>query len=227
MQDRLQEEHDVQTEQNKQHGSETKVTDTQAAAESAAESPEKVPEGAAPLDSKAEPGEETPAEDQGLEAETDWQAEYEKLSEELAVVTAEQNRIASAYTRLRADFENFRRRKNQEMDTISKKAVADFVRQLLPVIDNLERAVAAADEDEGALAEGVRLVLRQIMELLQAHGIEPIESVGQPFDPTWHEAVEQVTEAGDVEPGTVIDELQKGYRMGDLLLRPSMVRVAG
>lgn len=160
-------------------------------------------------------------------SEAGWVDERAQLTAQLEEAMAEQERYASMYSRLRADFDNFRRRKIQEMDTVRSTATADVVQGLLPIVDNLERAVTSADESEGALAEGVRLVLRQFIQSLAACGVEPILSVGQPFDPEFHEAVERVESTTEVQSGTVVDELQKGYRMGDIVLRPSVVRVAG
>lgn len=156
----------------------------------------------------------------------DWEAESRRLTAELETATKEHDKLAALYSRLRADFDNFRRRKEQETEVLKTTAASDFVKRLLPTVDNLERAVASAGEGEGPLAEGVRLVLRQFMQVLDDYGVQPIASVGQPFDPTYHEAVDRV-EDSDAEAGTIVDELQKGYRMGDMVLRPSMVRVAG
>lgn len=161
------------------------------------------------------------------EKELDWEQESNNLRTELQSATREHERLASMYSRLRADFDNFRRRKDQEIASLKTTASANLIQSLLPIVDNLERAVASAGEGEGPLAEGVRLVLRQFMQALHDHGVEPIVSIGQPFDPNFHEAVDRVDDLDDVEAGTIVDELQKGYRMGDLVLRPSIVRVAG
>lgn len=152
--------------------------------------------------------------------------QWAALEQDLAAARAEQERLAAMYTRLRADFDNFKRRKESEVVRLKETATADFIIELLPVIDNLERAVDAAGEGEGPLAEGVRLVLRQVHQVLEGAGVQVISSVGQPFDPNVHEAVGQVPRAEGVESGTVVDEVLKGYRMGERVLRASMVRVA-
>lgn len=156
-----------------------------------------------------------------------WENERTELTEKLQATLDEHDRLASMYRRLRADFDNFRRRKNVEVEILKSTAASGMVTDLLPVIDNLERAVESASESEGPLAQGVRLVLRQLGEVLENHGVEVIASVGELFDPQCHEAVGQVAAEGDVQPGTIVDEVLKGYRMGERVLRPSMVRVVG
>lgn len=175
---------------------------------------------------EAEQGASEVSQEEPREA-TDWRSECERLKGELEAALAEQDRLLGMYRRLRADFDNFRRRKNEEMDRLAKSAAADLILQLLPVVDNMERALVSAQESEGPLASGVQLILRQFLEVLQQHGVEPIASVGQPFDPNLHEAVDYVQGADSAAPGTVIDEVRKGYILGDQVLRPSMVRVAG
>jgi molecular chaperone GrpE len=130
------------------------------------------------------------------------------------------------YLRLAADFENFRRRTAQELADRSRYANGDAARALLPVLDNLQRAVDHASEDSGeAFLDGLRLVVRQFQEALASLGVSPIEAVGEAFDPKLHEAVTGV-ESEDVERDTVVDELQRGYRLHDRVIRPAMVRVA-
>ncbi|HWF57591.1 MAG TPA: nucleotide exchange factor GrpE [Candidatus Dormibacteraeota bacterium] len=130
------------------------------------------------------------------------------------------------YLRLAADFENFRRRKNQELADRSRYASEDAARALLPVLDNLRRAVAHAAEDGTTeLVSGLELVVREFEAALGKLGVEPVDAVGQPFDPSLHEAIAG-EERGDVDVDTVIDEVQRGYRLHDRLLRPSLVRVA-
>lgn len=168
---------------------------------------------------------ESEAADETAEAERTPE-EWAALEGELEAARAEQDRLASMYRRLRADFDNFKRRKEAEAVRLKETATADFILELLPVVDNLERAADAAGAGEGPLAEGVRLVLRQIHQVLEGAGVQVIPSVGQPFDPNVHEAVGQVPREEGVEAGTVVDEVLKGYRMGERVLRASMVRVA-
>ncbi len=129
------------------------------------------------------------------------------------------------YLRLAADFENFRRRKNQELTDRSRYASEDAARALLPVLDNLRRAVAhAAEAGTEEFVSGLELVVREFEAALEKLGVEPIEAEGQPFDPSLHEAIGGV-EGGNVAVDTVIDEVQRGYRLHDRVLRPALVRV--
>ncbi|MDQ2961090.1 MAG: nucleotide exchange factor GrpE [Candidatus Dormibacteraeota bacterium] len=130
------------------------------------------------------------------------------------------------YLRLAADFENFRRRKSQEIVDRSRFASEDAARALLPVLDNLHRAVDHAETAEPAdLINGLRLVVREFEAALATLGVTAIDAVGQPFDPSLHEAIGG-EEADDVAVDTVSDELQSGYRLHDRVLRPALVRVA-
>ncbi len=132
----------------------------------------------------------------------------------------------SQYLRLAADFDNFRRRKAQELSDRVRYASEDAARALLPALDNLRRAVDHAPEGtDNAFLEGVRMTVRQFEEALTSLGVTPIEAVGARFDPSVHEAVAGV-ESAAVEHDTVVDELQRGYRLHDRVIRPSMVRVA-
>ena len=130
------------------------------------------------------------------------------------------------YLRLAADFENFRRRKNQELVDRSRYASEEAARALLPVLDNLERALGhAADATREDLINGLELVVRSFENALASLGVTPIEAVGQPFDPAVHEALGgEESDAVDVD--TVDAELQRGWRLHDRVLRPSLVRVA-
>jgi molecular chaperone GrpE len=130
------------------------------------------------------------------------------------------------YVRLAADFENFRRRKAQELSDRVRYGSEDAARALLPALDNLRRAVDHAPEGtDDAFLEGVRMTVRQFEDALTSLGVAPIEAVGARFDPSVHEAVAGV-ESPEVEHDTVVDELQRGYRLHDRVIRPSMVRVA-
>ncbi len=141
-----------------------------------------------------------------------------------ATATAEPD---ERYLRLAADFENFRRRKTQELRDSSRYASEDAAKALLPVLDNLRRAVAHAAEagTEEFFVSGLELVLREFEAALEKLGVVPIDAEGQPFDPSLHEAIGSV-DGGDVAVDTVVDEVQRGYRLHDRVLRPSLVRVA-
>ena len=130
------------------------------------------------------------------------------------------------YLRLAADFENFRRRKAQELADRARYASEDAARVMLPVLDNLRRAVDHADTaDPADLLNGLHLVVREFEAALATIGVTPIDAVGTPFDPAVHEALGG-EEADDVEVDTVAEELQRGYRLHDRVLRPALVRVA-
>lgn len=158
--------------------------------------------------------------------------ELEEARQRYEQAEATRQQVWDRYLRLQADFENFRRRTERERAGWQDQAMEQLVRELLPVLDNLERALAAMPEDGGsgepvaaALATGVKMVYDQFRAVLERAGLEPVAAVGQPFDPRVHEAVERV-EAPGHEPDSVVEELQRGYRFRSKLIRPSMVRVA-
>jgi len=123
-----------------------------------------------------------------------------------------------------ADFENYRRRSERERDELKRFAQGDVLRDLLPVVDNLQRALAAGGTVDD-LKMGVELTLRQFRDLLKQRGIAEVPALGEPFDPSVHEAVARVDDETVTSP-TVIDELQRGYTLHGRLLRPALVRVA-
>jgi molecular chaperone GrpE len=126
-----------------------------------------------------------------------------------------------------ADYENYRRRARKEKEEALKYSVVPFLENLLPVLDNFERALDAADanQDVQALQEGIEMVYRQFLNVLSQAGLTLIETEGKPFNPHEHNAVMQV-EADDVESGMVVEELQPGYRYLDRVIRPSIVKVS-
>ncbi len=129
--------------------------------------------------------------------------------------------------RERAELENFKRRMQREKNESLRFASEPLLRDILPVIDNLERAVAHAKGNEGsqALVEGVELVLRSLLDTIGRHGVSRVKAKGEAFDPSRHEAVAQV-ENTELAPNTVLDEHQSGYQLHDRLLRPAMVSVS-
>ena len=132
--------------------------------------------------------------------------------------------------RVAADFDNFKKRNRKEMGEAEARGRELLLKELLPVIDNLERAVAHASVTDAAagasgLLEGVRMVLRQFLAALEKFDVQPFSAMGEAFDPQFHAAVQQVPTA-DVPAGKVVEEFQRGYRMGKRLLRPAMVAVA-
>jgi molecular chaperone GrpE len=151
---------------------------------------------------------------------------------ELKRLQAALDETKEALARRQADFENYRKRIERERGEAHLRVVADVARKLLPVVDNLARALDAektVQSNESRefrhFLQGVELISKQLNDLLESLGIQPIASVGERFDPHIHEAV--VTEPSDnYEPDTVTEELARGYRIGDRLLRPAMVKVA-
>jgi molecular chaperone GrpE len=151
---------------------------------------------------------------------------------ELKRVEAENVELRDNLARRLADFDNFRKRVERERVETYNRALSDVVTKLLPVMDNLRRAVdsetlleAGESEEFRHFLNGVELISRQLTEVLSNLGLEPIESVGKPFDPHLHEAV--ATEYSEEhEPDTVLQELARGYRLGDKLVRPAVVKVA-
>ena len=130
------------------------------------------------------------------------------------------------YLRLRADFDNFRKRAERERAEVERYAIAEPARQLLPVVDNLERALAASASGTGdELRRGVEMILRQLEEALKRFGVVAVPAMGERFDPSVHEAVAHEESSGVGVP-TVIAEFQRGYRLNDRLIRPAMVKVA-
>ena len=151
---------------------------------------------------------------------------------ELKRVQAENAELKNSLARRQADFENYRKRVDRERSETYNRVVADVAEKLLPVSDNLKRAleaeasVEAAESDEFRhFLSGVDLIWKQLTGVLEALGVKPIPAVGEQFNPHIHEAV--VTEATDeYEPDTVIQEIRSGYRLGDKLIRPALVKVS-
>ena len=140
---------------------------------------------------------------------------------------AEIARIRDQLLRTAADFDNFRKRTRRELDDAHRRGKEELLRELLPVFDNLERAVVHAGQasDAKAVADGVGMVLKQFGDTLGKVGIKRIPAVGGPFDPSLHEAIQQV-ETNDHAAGTIVAEVQPGYTLGDRLVRAAMVVVA-
>lgn len=126
-----------------------------------------------------------------------------------------------------ADFENYRRRLNQEVESRIETGKARLIQNLLAIVDELELALKAAKDAEGAaaVADGLEIVLKKFRDLLGTEGLTTIESVGKKFDPTLHEAVERV-QRDDVEEGTILEEVRKGFTLKGKLIRPSIVKIA-
>ena len=154
-------------------------------------------------------------------------SEVKKLRQELDAKCEEVKVNYDRFVRQVAELENFKKRATREKDEAVRFANESLVRDLLPVIDNLERAVAHAQGGGNGkpLVEGVEMVLKGLLDVLAKHGVAQISAVGQPFDPEKHEAMAQV-ESENHTPNTVIEEHHKGYLLKDRLLRPALVTVA-
>ena len=124
-----------------------------------------------------------------------------------------------------ADFDNFRKRIDRERADAAQSGRRDIVLKLLDLADNFDRAFAHAGEAPASWVEGLQSIRRKLLGLLESQGVTPFESLGEPFNPERHEAIGTV-DSNDYEPGSVAEELQRGYRWGDSLLRPARVRVA-
>ncbi len=145
------------------------------------------------------------------------QTEAEQLKEALA---AEKDRAL----RLQADFENFRRRTTKEKEELSAVITQGFLKDMLPLVDNFERAMAAEGKDVETFQKGVEMISTQLQEVLKKHGLEVIETEGQKFDPNFHQAVMRVQNP-ELEDDTIAQVLQKGYMAKGRVIRPSMVQV--
>lgn len=155
----------------------------------------------------------------------------ETLEGQLAAVTAERDQLATEKAELadrmlraRAEFDNARRRAERERSDFLQFAAMDLVKDILPVLDDFERALKVETADRN-YAKGVELIYQRLFEALKKLGLEPLDSTGKPFDPNLHQAVERV-ETDEAEDHTVLGEFQKGYNFKGKLLRPAMVRVA-
>ncbi|WP_454061802.1 nucleotide exchange factor GrpE [Candidatus Nitrospira salsa] len=159
--------------------------------------------------------------------ETTLPDDIETLRQDLKAKTEEADTAHDKYLRLAAEFDNYKRRSQRDQSDAIKFANEKLIKDLLPTLDNLERAIQAAQEQSltGPLLEGVILTHKQFLETLTKLGLQQITSPGEPFDPSKHQAVAQV-ESDTAQPNTVIDEYQKGYFLHERILRPAMVTVA-
>lgn len=129
--------------------------------------------------------------------------------------------------RVQADFDNFRRRTQKEKEELAQYATSKLVTELLPVLDNFERALVTApgNAESEAFTKGINMIFRQLEGVLNSEGLTAMETVGQPFNPEYHQAIMQV-ESEEHEEGIVTEEVQKGYLLKDKVLRPAMVKVS-
>jgi molecular chaperone GrpE len=165
--------------------------------------------------------------DEEDEAEAEPEAEEDAIAADLARARAEAESYLDDLRRLQADFDNYRKRTLREQTARSASASQALVARLLPVLDNFELAVSAAEQsrDFDRMLKGVEMVLGALREVLEGEGLVKIEAEGKPFDPERHEAVIAVEQEG-AEPGMVVDIVRAGYELGGKVLRPAMVKVA-
>lgn len=175
-----------------------------------------------PMDSEVE---ETTAAENSETPETLETVETDPVSlrEKIHQLEEENKDLNQQFLRLRADVENIRRRTQVELLSAKQLAVEEMVLNLLPVLDNFERALLVPTDSDG-WRKGIEMVARQLQDTLAQTGLEAIAAVGETFDPTIHEAV--MRESTDAPEGTVLAEMQKGYKLNDKVIRPSMVKVA-
>src|SRR4030081_3015096 len=148
----------------------------------------------------------------------------DSAASETEKLRAERDALLDRLARLQAEFDNARKRAVREQQDFREFAAADVIKNFLPILDSFERALKAGG-DSSDFRNGIELIYRQFQDALQKIGVQPIVSVGQPFDPRVHEAVEMV-DTTEIPDHHVLDELQRGYKYKERLLRPAMVRVA-
>lgn len=185
-----------------------------------------MPDDTSPAPEEAFPGEPTRQDEKPKGAEAAPPPDpVATLEQKVASLEKEKKDTYERLLRSAADFENYKKRVRREIDDTLLKAREQVLREMLPVVDNLERALGAAAGDGNSVLDGVRLVLRQFGSALEKFDVKAVEAVGKPFDPSVHEAISQV-ESKDQPAGTVVSEMQRGYTLGPRLLRPAMVAVS-
>lgn len=171
--------------------------------------------------------EKAPADDAVEQTETTDDSEKSDIDTKIDKLQQEYDTLNNQYIRLAADFDNYRKRQAQERESLLKYGAEDTLKKLIEVLDNFERGEKAIKdvEDCEKVKESFNLVYKQLKDALQKVGLETIECVGEEFDPNFHEAVMQ-TPTNEHAEHTIIAELQKGYKLGDRVLRPALVNVA-
>ena len=178
-----------------------------------------------PITSRDESGEPSGEEDPQNEQEQLEEKEAVEAEDPLARTQRERDEYLDLARRSQADFENYRKRAAKEAALAGERAKSGLVRELLPVVDNLERALASAGESEQHLAEGVRLVHSELIAVLERNGVQQFDPSGERFDPGEHEALSMRPQDG-AESGLVLDVVEKGYRANGTVLRPARVVVS-
>jgi molecular chaperone GrpE len=149
----------------------------------------------------------------------------ESLEAALIEMTAERDELKDQFMRARAEFENYRKRTARDMERVRKTAAEELIRELLPALDNLERALGHVADHEDPFVKGVEMVAKLFAGALDAHGLSPIPAQGEQFDPNVHDALTQQP-SEEYPAGTVMQEYERGYRLGDFVLRPAKVVVS-
>ncbi len=161
---------------------------------------------------------------ESAETEAENKDSQDEAAAQIEKLTAELKEKEDRVLRLQADFENFRRRTSKEKEELSAVVTQGMLKDMLPLLDNFERAMAAEAKDGEAFQKGVEMIFTQFTEILKKNGLEHIEVEGQKFDPNFHQAVMRVQNA-DMEDDDIAQELQKGYMVKGRVIRPSMVQV--
>ncbi|MBR0461553.1 MAG: nucleotide exchange factor GrpE [Erysipelotrichaceae bacterium] len=178
---------------------------------------------------KEETKEEIPEEVEEVKEETEAEAEaVEKTDpkdEEIADLKKEVERLKNAYAKAYADTENLKKRLEQEAANTRKYRIQSFATEMLPVIDNLERALDAAEDKEEGFYKGVRMIYDQLLASLKKEGVEEIDCLGKQFDPNFQQSIMMEKKEGE-KPGIVLEVLQKGYMLKDRVLRAAMVKIS-
>ncbi|EOD00582.1 nucleotide exchange factor GrpE [Caldisalinibacter kiritimatiensis] len=171
------------------------------------------------VDSNLEAVRDELEEDKEKELEEDYKKMYEEKVKEL-------EKLNSRYLRLQADFTNYKKRAEKEKQSIYSFAAQELISQLLSVIDNFDRALSTEEKDKNdSFYQGVEMVYKQLIDILGKNGLEEIKALGEKFDPNLHHGVAQ-EESDEHEEGTIIEVFQKGYKLNDKVIRPSMVKIS-
>lgn len=168
---------------------------------------------------------ETAEEVKEAATDTDEKTQEETLEEKLVKAEEQVKEAQDKWLRQLAEFENFRKRTNQEKQGMYNNGVRDTIEKFLPVVDNFERAVAATEDKESSTYKGIEMILKQMLDVMKAIGVEEIPAEGELFDPNVHAAVMHI-EDESCDDNVVVEVFQKGYKHGDKVIRPAMVKVA-
>lgn len=162
--------------------------------------------------------------DAEVQPEAAQESETDELQQQITKLTADLKEKEERALRLQADFENFRRRTSKEKEDLSALIKQEVLKDMLPLLDNFERAMASETKDAEAFQKGVDMIYTQLQEVMKKNGLEPIETDGQKFDPNFHQAVMRVQNE-ELEDDDIAQELQRGYKVQGRVIRPSMVQV--